>query len=225
MKMEFSTSLKYGPEYESKNADHEFLHAKSDGLKKDYEAFVKLEEIGLDNIDIENLGHFEWSKIEETAVECAIVFQQKYKGLDLAPSYEKYLTSYLPLLKAEFPEFKDFNTISDFGKYFYEMRFGENLNAEWGRYKKILRMEFDFYTYAGQYTEYLNNHKLHIAKKIFESESINIRPSDSDYIIALINKTLSRYNKGEIISLNSSEDVCFRKAIAILMEEYGIKEV
>jgi len=224
MQMEFSTSFKYRPEYESKNADHEFLHAKSDGLKRDYEAFVKLEETCSNNIGTEKTGHIEWSKIEETAVECAAMFQQKYKGLDLAPSYEKHLTSYLPLLKAEFSEFKDFNTISDFGEYFYEMRFGENLNAEWKEYSKILNMDFDFYKYAEQYTEYLNNHKLYIANKIFESYAVDWKMTRS-YILSNLNRTLLKYDTGEIAPLNDYEDVHFRKAIAILMEKCGIKEI
>ena len=223
VQMEFSTSLRYRPEYESKNADHEFLHSKSDGLKRDYEAFIS-EEADLNKINVEILGHPGWSKIEETAVESATMFQQKCKGLDLVPSYEKHLTSYLPLLKAEFPEFKNFNTISDFGEYFYEMRFGENLNAEWGRYKKILRMEFDFYEYAKTYTEYLNNHKLHIANKIVESYAVDGKMTRS-YILSNLNKTLSKYEKGGVTPLKDYEGIHFRKAIAILMEEIGIKEI
>lgn len=105
-------------QYQWKTMYHEFFHAKLQGL--DYNR--------------SSMFNQAWTRWEETATESSAFFMMHRAGFDVStimPSYSEYLTNTLPVLK-QLDEFKDCETMVDFGAKFMKYRFDpDHANGEW----------------------------------------------------------------------------------------------
>jgi hypothetical protein len=144
-------------EYQIKTVFHELYHAKSNGLKHD------LNKIG---------GLNNWAFIDDTAAECSAHYLTKQAGIDyeIMPSYAEYLVNNLPKLK-KLDEFKNCDTIADFGKEFIKYRFSnEYKTAELNKlYQHCKNTNINLSDYANQYKQYIEDNIDDIVNKIAEN--------------------------------------------------------
>jgi SPP1 gp7 family putative phage head morphogenesis protein len=141
--------------YQVKTVFHELFHAKSHGLRHD------VHQIGVQN----------WIYFDDVFAEAFSHYAVKELGIttEIAPSYVGHLVKTLPRLKT-LPEFKNANTIADFGKISFDYRFGENPKATWGDLKKkVDQVNFDFTQYSQAYLKYIEENADELIDKMLEN--------------------------------------------------------
>lgn len=192
-------------EYQTKTALHEYYHANMHGSKHDFH----------------DLGQTEWLKYEETATETAAHYMLDVAGVkkDIAYSYSKNLVEVLPKLK-RMDEFKDANTVKDFGKEFMKYRFDPNhKSASWQTLKeKSDKIDIDMDDYIQQYESFVFSNEDHIASMIYDNVSDGNKHSNKSAYLQAIKRSM---NDGWRHYDYSSPG--FTDSLAIAMNALGVK--
>jgi len=141
--------------YQIKTLFHELFHAKSHGLSH----------------DVHQIGFRDWAYFDDVFAEAFSHYAVKEMGIftEIAPSYARHLVETLPRLKT-LPEFKNANSIADFGKVAFNYRFSENATAVWGDLKKAVdQVSFDFAKYSQAYLKYIDENGEELIDKMLEN--------------------------------------------------------
>lgn len=127
--------------YKIKTAFHEAYHAKAKGMASDYFSVKK-----------------EWLQIEETFAESSCHYMVKELGIEeeISPSYSEKLVEMLPRLK-QLDQFKECNSIADFGKIAWMDRLN-GVEPTWaGLYDECMKVKHDWRKYSLQYIDYISD--------------------------------------------------------------------
>lgn len=200
------------PEEKALVVFHEAFHAKADNTKTDYR----------------KVGDKEWRKIEETFAECVSHYMVKHElGIkkELPIVYSEYLIEVLPKLKKYTPDYKNCNTISDFGKVASKYRFGKRAMSNWGSTSSIVENnDLDIYNYAKNYIDYISltkNELIDIILPEYEQTSDNLLKQLDN----ILNQFKSK-NIPNIFNLTDEEKkkfYIFYDTLIIAMNRLGVK--
>jgi SPP1 gp7 family putative phage head morphogenesis protein len=192
-------------EYQVKTLFHELFHAKSHNVIH----------------DIGEISFKDWAYLDDVFAESTAHYINKSIGItkEIAPSYPRHLIDTLPKLK-KLSEFKDCNSISDFGEVAYKYRFSNNLNAKWKPLLDVINnVDHDMIEYSKNYLDYISKNKSDLVDQLLEnmpkySAYKSNMIDDLDYAIKSINK---EYN------LSGNEKIVFENALIITMNRLGVK--
>lgn len=198
------------PQYQWKTVFHEYFHANMHGL--DYSDQIKRD-------------NRTWTIWEETATECAAFFMAQRAGWDvgrIAPSYSDFLIQTLPRLK-QLPEFKDCNTMVDFGARFMKYRFNpEYATMDWRFLDSRVEQyadDFDVNEYMREhYLEHIKVNKDRYADMIFESLSQSDKFVNESIIRQMIKDGLESGIRFGTVNRE------IRLCLPIAMNELGVKK-
>lgn len=200
------------PEEKALVVFHEAFHAKADNTRTDYR----------------KLGDEKWRKIEETFAECVSHYMVEHElGIkkELPIVYSDYLIEVLPKLKKYTPDYKNCNTISDFGKVASKYRFGKRAMSNWGSTSSIVENnDLNIYDYAKNYIDYISLTKNELIDIILpEYPEYNKTP---DKLLEHLDDILNMYTSKSIISashLSNDEKGMFNDILIIAMNRLGVK--
>lgn len=200
------------PEEKALVVFHEAFHAKADNTRTDYR----------------KVGDKEWRKIEETFAECVSHYMVEHElGIkkELPIVYSEYLIEVLPKLKKYTPDYKNCNTISDFGKVASKYRFGKRAMSNWGSTSSIVENnDLDIYNYAKNYIDYISltkNELIDIILPEYEQTSDNLLKQLDN----ILNQFKSK-NIPNIFNLTDEEKkkfYIFYDTLIIAMNRLGVK--
>jgi SPP1 gp7 family putative phage head morphogenesis protein len=195
---------------------HEFFHANYHGLSHDY----KLDKW---SASPDKLTRDEWLIWEETATELSAHFMMQRAGLQTGtvPSYSKYLTTVLPVLK-QMDGFKDCETIEDFGAKFMKYRFSGSKSAEWKSFHdeyKELSKDFDHREYWEQYREEVMDNLTEITESVLAGYSVKNKDKHRNHYIKYIQEGIK---SGWKIMKSTKGDTLWDSIIAAMVRG-GVK--
>ncbi|MBU5594907.1 minor capsid protein [Amphibacillus sp. MSJ-3] len=192
-------------EYQIKTVFHELFHAKSNGV----------------NQDINRITFDKWAYMDDVFAESTAHYITKAIGVEreISPSYAGHLIETLPRLK-QLPEFKDCNSIADFGKVAMKFRYSDSPNAEWGTlYDRLEETQYDFTEFSKNYIEYIQKNKEDIVDKLLEN-----MPQNKPYKDRIIDDVASAIKSIEWgWAFSGSEKMIFENVLAIAMNRKGVK--
>lgn len=191
--------------YQIKTLFHELFHAKSHGLPHP---------IGTD------VTFKEWAYADDIFAEVTANYINKQVGIldEIAPSYPGYLVEALPKLKM-LPEFKDCNSISDFGEIAYKFRFGDKPTAQWKNIVEHLnKTQYNIGKYSKPYIEYIKTNKEELVDKLLEN-----MPKYAEYRSYMIDDVAEAIDDLENgITLSGNKKVVFERALITTMDRLGV---
>lgn len=189
--------------YQTKTAFHEAYHAKSNGMKTDFDQIPKED----------------WLNIEETFAESTAHYLAAQVGItDLTPSYPKKIVDILPRLK-QLPEYASCNTIADFGKIAFEKRMSGEAPV-WGNlYKQVMGVHHNWQIYAKQYfNEIASNIDVYVDKML---ENM---PKYEKYRLSMksnLKHAMQKINAGN--NLLPNEKLVMSSVLSIAMNRKGVR--
>ena len=191
-------------EYQIKTAMHEGYHAAAGGKPT----------------DALKMDSQKWQNIEEVFAETSAHYlAEKYGIKDLTPAYSEEIVSLLPKLK-QLDEFKDCNTLADFGKIAYEARKNGD-GSEWTELaKRISKKKYDYGNYVKQYFEEIGADVSGYVDKIIENAPT--RASNKESMIEDLTKGMEEINERGF-TLSDSKSKIIKEAVAIAMNRIGVK--
>lgn len=196
-------------DYQVKTAFHELFHAKSDGL---------VHGIGAQRYTYDFKT---WAYYDDVFAESWAHHMAKEVGVirEIAPSYASHLIDTLPKLKAQVPDFKDCNSIADFGAVAQRYRFGSEATANWDELDKLLKgAAFDKISYSKQYVDYIEKNAADLVDKMLEN-----MPNHTAYrndMIKDLDRAVSAIKAGNYPTGN--EKVVFDNVLIMSMSRLGV---
>ncbi|AEE95298.1 hypothetical protein [Mahella australiensis] len=190
--------------YQIKTVFHETIHARMDSVQ-----LTVQEQMIFDNNKI--LAY----KLEDTIAEVIAHYMVKEAGNteEITPAYSGYLIQILPSLK-KMPEFKDCETIADFGEQLAKYRFGASRKAGWEEINKaISTYPIDVTQYAKQYEQYVKDNMDSIVEAIMDNQGLE----DSDLRAAVRTSIENGWENYDINELG------FQDSLIIAMNRLGVK--
>ena len=191
--------------YKIKTMFHEAYHAKAHG--------------GLN--DARKIGMKAWTDIEEVFAESSSHYIMKRAGFTetLAPSYADKFVKILPRMK-QLDEFKDFDTVYDFGKYGWTNRMTDQ-KAVWGNtYNHVMQVDFDWKKYVKEnYIDYIDKNIDDVFKKMFEN-CPNLRYAKEQMLGEYESAKKKLDNSAK---LTGNEEMVITSLVASVMMKVGIK--
>ena len=191
--------------YKIKTMFHEAYHAKAHG--------------GLN--DARKIGMKAWTDIEEVFAESSSHYIMKRAGFTetLAPSYADKFVKILPRMK-QLDEFKDFDTVYDFGKYGWSNRMTDQ-KAVWGNtYGHVMQVDFDWKKYVkDNYIDYIDKNIDGVFKKMFENcpQYKGVKP----FMLKDYESAKKKLDSGA--KLTGNEEMVLTNLVASVMMKVGIK--
>ncbi|AYP68819.1 minor capsid protein 2 [Bacillus phage vB_BpsM-61] len=196
-------------QYQWKTMFHEFYHANLEGVDHSPGMFGA-----------------NWTMWEETATETAALFMTRRAGFnvsDLSPSYAEHLVRTLPALK-QLDEFKDANSLPDFGAKFMKYRFDpDHKTSSWTQYAEQLNAavrDFD----PGEY--FKTNYQQHLKSGDLDRYT-NILFDSLQQADKLTNESLYKTMLKTGLQNAASTGNYTREAkmiLPVLMNEIGVRE-
>ena len=191
--------------YKVKTMFHEAYHASSHGHMN----------------DMSIIGQDAWADIEEIFAETSSHYLTKQAGFDkiLAPSYANKFVKVMPRLKY-LDEYKDFETIMDFGKWGWTNRMTDG-KAVWGNlYAHAMQVKFNWKKYVtDNYVKYIDKNVDDLLDKMLEN-----MPQYRDFKSNMKSDYLAAKDKLETGgSLSGNEEMVILNLTANAMMRIGVK--
>lgn len=192
-------------EYRIKTAFHESYHVSLDGYE-------------WDALDKKGMLISSWADLEDTFAESSAHYlTQEYGiGKKLAPAYSDKLVRNLPRLK-QLEEFKECNTIQDFGRVAFEKRKKGQNGVLKDLIKRMKQVELPK-GYQTQYFDYIRENKDELYKMIDESMPGIIRSKET-----YINRMEEMMKFVENTGMTPSTDGPYFEFLACAMQMIGVK--
>lgn len=192
-------------EHRIKTAFHESYHVSLDGYE-------------WDALDKKGMLISSWADLEDTFAESSAHYlTQEYGiGKKLAPAYSDKLVRNLPRLK-QLEEFKECNTIQDFGRVAFEKRKKGQNGVLKDLIKRMKQVELPK-GYQSQYFDYIRENKDELYKMIDESMPGIIRSKET-----YINRMEEMMKFVENTGMTPSTDGPYFEFLACAMQMIGVK--
>lgn len=171
--------------------------------------------------DITIIGQDAWTDIEEIFAETSSHYITRQAGFDqvLSPSYADKFIKVLPRLK-QLDDYKDFETIMDFGKWGWANRVTDG-KAVWGNhYAHAMQIKFDWKKYVNDnYIEHIDKNLDSLLDRMLDN-----MPQYRQFKSNMQSDYLSAKNKLKSGGkLDSNEEMVLTNLAANAMMEVGIK--
>ena len=194
-------------DYQVKTAFHELFHAKSDGL---------------DHGGVRRKYRFDdWAYYDDVFAESFAHHMSKSVGIqrEIMPAYPGHLIETLPKLKT-LDDFKDCNTIADFGAVAQKYRFSKDATTDWSDLKQLMGgVKFDKISYSKQYLDYIEDNVEDLVDKALEN-----MPQYKSYrsnMISDVKDGIFSVRNGYRLSGNS--EMMFDQTLLLSMNRLGVK--
>jgi SPP1 gp7 family putative phage head morphogenesis protein len=196
-------------DYQVKTTFHELFHAKADGLKHGG--------IG----QTRSYSFKDWAYYDDVFAESFAHHMSKSVGIqrEIMPAYPGHLIETLPKLKT-LDDFKNCNTIADFGAVAQKYRFSKDATTDWSDLKQLMGgVKFDKIEYSKQYLDYIEDNVEDLVDKALEN-----MPQYKSYrsnMISDVKSGVLSVRNGQRLSGNS--EMMFDQALLLTMNRLGVK--